>query len=119
MRVFGCSLIALALTACSPMPGPWGLQPGIERVHDLSEISVREHPGTVLHTAATCNRLHWDDGIAGKLGVVATLGCTLGCSVISGTEPGVIRWCDIYYPAGSEYIRKHELKHCQGYADLF
>lgn len=82
------------------MPGPYGLISGIDRPHDLAEVSVREHPGTVWDTMGACNRLYWNDGIGGKLGVVATLGLSLGCSVISGTEPGVIRWCEIWYPAG-------------------
>jgi hypothetical protein len=113
------TIAMLFLAACSPMPGSWGLQPGIDRVHDLSEIEVREHPGTVPGTAATCNGIYWREGVAGKLGVILTLGMTGGCAVISGTEPGVIRWCDIWYPDGWERVRQHELQHCRGYADLF
>ena len=78
------------------MPGPWGLQPGIERVHDLAEVEVTEHPGTVWDTMCACNSIYWDEGIGGKVGIIATLGMTMGCSVISGTEPGVIRWCVRY-----------------------
>ena len=112
-------LLTVFLSACAPMPGPWGLQPGIERAHDLSEVEVREHPGTLWETACACNRMYWDNGIGGKLGVIATMGLTGGCAVISGTEPGVIRWCDIWFPEGWGHVRAHELKHCQGYADLF
>jgi hypothetical protein len=111
--------LALVLGGCAPMPGPWGLQPGIERVHALDEIEVREHPGTLWGTACACNRICWADGLGGKLGVIGTFGMTMGCAVISGTEPGVIRWCDIYYPEGWARVREHELRHCQGYADLF
>ena len=112
-------LLILLLSSCSPMPGSWGLQPGIERAHDLSEVEVTEHPGTVWDTMCACNGLYWDNGLGGKLGVISTLGLTMGCSVISGTQPGVIRWREIWYPAGWEHVREHELKHCQGYADLF
>ena len=73
-----------------------------------------EHPGSVWDTMCACNGLYWDDGLGGKLGVVATLGLTMGCSVISGTKPGVIRWCEIWYPAGWEHVREHELQHCRG-----
>ena len=112
-------LLILLLSACSPMPGNFGLQPGIERAHDLSEVSVLEHPGTVWGTMCACNGLYWDNGLGGKLGVISTLGLTMGCSVISGTQPGVIRWCEIWYPEGWEQVREHELQHCRGYADLF
>ena len=112
-------LLTFFLSACSPMPGPWGLQPGIERAYGLEEIEVREHPGTLAETMGSCNRMAWRDGAAGKLGVILTMGLTGGCSVISGTEPGVIRWCDIWYPDGWEYVRRHELQHCKGYRDLF
>lgn len=67
----------------------------------------------------TCNSLYWKNGISGKIGVIVTMGLTGGCSVISGVEPGIIKWYDIWYPTGWEYVRQHELKHCQGYADLF
>ena len=32
------------------MPGPYGLQAGIDRPHDLAEVSVLEHPGSVWDT---------------------------------------------------------------------
>lgn len=101
------------------MPGNYGLQPGIERVHDLAEVEVREHPGSFFETLCACNRVRWQDGVAGKLSVIGTLGLSCGCSRISGTEPGVIRWCDVYYPRGNKRVREHELQHCRGYADLF
>ena len=119
LAILACLCCSPAIVACSPMPGKFGLQPGIERAHDLSEVSVLEHPGTVWGTMCACNGLYWDNGLGGKLGVISTLGLTMGCSVISGTQPGVIRWCEIWYPAGWEHVREHELKHCQGYADLF
>ena len=109
--------LLLLLSACSPMPGNFGLIDGVTRVHSLDEMEVVEHPGGLLDTASACNRLYWDRGEL--LGVILSAGCTLGCSLVSGPAVGQIERCEIWYPAGWEYVREHELKHCQGYADLF
>ena len=107
----------LFLSACSPMPGAFGLINGVERAHDLGEMEVIEHPGTLREVAGACNRLHWDRGQ--RLGVILTMGMTLGCSLVSGPAVGQIEQCEIWYPDGWEWVRQHELQHCRGYADLF
>lgn len=109
--------LLLLLSACSPMPGNFGLIDGVTRVHDLAEVQVIEHPGGLIETASACNRLHWDRGE--RLGVILSAGCTLGCSLVSGPAVGQIERCEIWYPAGWEWVRQHELQHCRGYADLF
>ena len=109
--------LLLLLSACSPMPGNFGMIDGVTRVHDLAEVQVIEHPGGLIETASACNRLYWDRGE--RLGVILSAGCTLGCSLVSGPDVGQIERCEIWYPAGWEWVRQHELKHCRGYADLF
>ncbi|MDX9833010.1 MAG: hypothetical protein RBU35_22260 [Anaerolineae bacterium] len=109
-------LLILLLSACSPMPGNFGLIDGVTRVHSLDEMEVVEHPGGLIETASACNRLHWGRGE--RIGVLLTGGCTLGCSLVSGQAVGQIERCEIWYPDGWEYVREHELKHCQGYRDL-
>ena len=110
-------LAALFLSACTPPPGNWGLIEGVERVFPLEEVRVIEHPGTLREVAGACNRLHWDRGQ--RLGVILTMGMTLGCSLVSGPAVGQIEQCEIWYPEGWEWVRQHELQHCRGYADLF
>ena len=90
---------------------------GVTRVHDLSEMEVVEHPGSLWDTASACNKLYWDRGE--YFGVVLSAGCTFGCSLVSGGEVGKIERCEIWYPEGWEWVRQHELQHCKGYADLF
>lgn len=46
------------------------------------------------------------------LNLVPILGC---CDIYK--KDGKIVKCHAYYPTGDEYIRKHELKHCEGYDD--
>ena len=105
------------LISSSPMPGNFGMIDGVTRVHSLGEMEVIEHPGGLIETASACNRLHWGRGE--RIGVLLTGGCTLGCSLISGPAVGQIERCEIWYPEGWEWVRQHELKHCQGYRDLF
>ena len=111
------TLASLFLAACSPMPGAFGLIDGVERAHDLGEMEVIEHAGTFLETAKACNRLYWHRGQ--KIGVILSLGLTVGCSLVSGPAVGQIEQCEIWYPEGWEWVRQHELKHRQGYRDLF
>ena len=63
-------IVMLFLSACSPMPGAFGLIDGVERVHDLGEMEVVEHPGGLIETASACNRLHWSRGE--RIGVLLT-----------------------------------------------
>lgn len=118
----------MVLGGCSPMPGHFGLINGVERVHSLDEMEVVYHTGTFLETAAACNKMTWDDGFQAKLITILSAGCSMGCTVVSGPEVGVIRRCDIWYTDWSswwpgkwitEHNLDHERKHCQGYADLF
>ena len=88
---------------------------GYNRFKD--EMEIVEHPDGLLETASACNRLHWDRGE--RLGVILTMGMTLGCSLVSGQAVGQIEQCEIWYPEGWEWVRQHELQHCKGYADLF
>ena len=99
------------------MPGPWGLIDGVEQVRDLDQVEVIEHQGTVRETAAACNRLYWGRGE--YAGVIFSLGCTLGCSLVSGSQVGLIERCEIWYPAGWQWVRQHGLQHCRGYRDIF
>ena len=113
-------LAALALTACSPMPGKYGLLPGFEAPLAEDDPRIVEHPGTLSGTMGTCNGLFWDHSASGKLGVLVAGGLIFGCSwhlwtVVDG-RPNLVQ-ADVYYPEGYETIRAHERLHARGYAD--
>ena len=110
----------MAQAECSPQPTM-----AVHRLRVAAAVrmghhafgQVIEHPGGLIETASACNRLHWDRGE--RLGVILTMGMTLGCSLVSGPAVGQIEQCEIWYPDGWEWVRQHELQHCRGDADLF
>ena len=113
-------LAALALTACSPMPGKFGLLPGFDEPLAEDDPRIIEHPGTLWETVYACNAASWHHSFGGKISNIATLGMTYGCSwhtwaMIDG-KPRLF-WADVYYPEGWTRARQHELLHARGYAD--
>ena len=70
MKYYALTIAMLFLTACSPMPGNFGMIDGVTRVHSLGEMEVIEHPGGLIETASVCNRLHWGRGE--RIGVLLT-----------------------------------------------
>ena len=110
----------MALVACSPMPGNYGLLPGFDQPLANDDPRIVEHPGTLWQTCKTCNALSWRHSVEGKLGALLTLGMVYGCSwhtwtMVDGRQT-LVR-ADVYYPAGWEDTRKHERMHARGYAD--
>ena len=90
----GGFLFAL-LISCSPMPGHWGLQPGIERVHDLDEVQVTEHADLdAFLTWLADRRVHLYSSGGARPYTAATF-CPTPTSEqrsCSRTSTGAVRW---------------------------
>lgn len=114
-------LLTMFLSACSPMPGKYGLLPGFDAPLAEDDTRIVEHPGTLWETCTACNSLSWRlGGVEGKIGNLLTLGMVYGCSwhtwtMVDGKQTLVL--ADVYYPVGWEQTRQHELMHARGYAD--
>lgn len=120
MKLLFALILLLALSACSPMPGKFGLLKGFDAPLAEDDPRIIEHPGTLLQTAYACNAASWHNSFQGALGNILSLGMTYGCSwhtwaMVDG-RPRLF-WADVYYPAGWADTRKHELLHARGYAD--
>ena len=120
MRCALIILVLLVLSACSPLPGKYGLLQGFDEPLAENDPRIIEHPGTLWETVYTCNSKSWNHSFSGKVGNIATLGMTYGCcwhtwTMVNGKQTLV--WADVYYPDGWERTRKHEMLHAVGYAD--
>lgn len=108
--------IVFAISGCAPMPGDELFETMTQptAIEDIPDF--QEKPQNLFATIASCYAVSFKvrplTTIAmGYMGV-PILGC---CDIL--LKDGKIAKCHAYYPTGDEYIRKHELKHCQGYKD--
>ncbi len=110
-------LILLLLSGCAPMPGNV-LFKGLEHDTPLNNVKVVEHIGWVV-TTKTCDSLLYTSGNYKPLVLNCILnGCVVfGCAQALWDENGDIYQCNVYLAWDSDHLRKHELRHCMGYAD--
>lgn len=117
--------LLLLLNACSAMPlkeGPRArLMPGITEPRNRADMEIREHALVPPLIALKCAQLYATHGHVGYA-LAAALPTTwisqFGCAFtpwgsLVPTEGPI--WCDVVYLAGSDTIREHEIRHCEGW----
>ena len=111
-------ILAATLCSCTPMPGN-KLLPGLTQPTPIEQVQVTEHIGP-LSTSYNCMRLMIANGqVFWPVFIMAnSLGYIPACADVRwDTETGVIKTCDVYLSFDMDSMRKHEMRHCEGYAD--
>jgi hypothetical protein len=100
------------------MPGP-SLMPGVDQRAYLGDVIVHVEVG-FWETQKECHEGLWESGN----GHQSILACLLNFCVIPACSTvyvgdGTVKQCDVYLAWNWWYMFRHEIKHCQGYADSF
>jgi len=106
-------LAMLFLTGCAPMPGAT-LFPGLDHPSDQQATVVIG----IAETNRVCNSLAIDRNPKGfLLNCLFNFCFVLGCADVEIKDGKIIK-CTAYSSFNLDFIIEHELKHCDGYADL-
>lgn len=117
--------LLLLLNACSAMPlteGPRArLMPGIEAPRDRARMEIRETATVPPFIALKCAQLYARHGHVGyalaaalPTAWITQFGCAFTPWGALVPAEGPI-WCDVVYLAGSDTLREHEIRHCEGW----
>lgn len=105
-------LLLLVLPACAPMPGGKFL-PGITHATELKDIpELVVHDCNIFQSTAMCNWLLLKQG---SILPILAVGGIIACADVQIDTKGGVWRCEVWAP--TDYMMKHELLHCNGWAD--
>jgi len=104
-------IIVLILTSCTVLSGQRALVPEVTQPTPLEEVDVTITRMNFLDAGWTClekaGHPKWLHPILVQV---------YGCSDVYTLNGRVVK-CDVTLGTDSDYIREHELRHCEGYDD--
>lgn len=108
-------LLLLLLAACAPMPGTT-LFPELTHPTPIEQVEV-----VVTIDAFETQKYCWESIPTHQ----KVLSCILNacwipaCAMPFRNTEGDIKKCYVYLSFDNDYLREHELKHCEGFKDVF